>query len=386
MKSKEQFGFETRAIHEGQEPDPTTGAIMTPVYLTSTFVQSSPGVHKGYEYSRSHNPTRKAYEACVASLESGTYGFAFASGLSASMIALQLINSGDHVVAGDDMYGGTFRLFDKVLKPNGYEFSYVDLTDASNLEGAIQKNTKMLWLETPTNPMLKLVDVEALAKKAHAKGLIVVVDNTFMSPYFQRPLELGADIVVHSSTKYINGHSDVVGGVIVTNDPKLSEKIAFYSNAVGPIASPFDSFLSMRSLKTLAVRMRAHQENAMAVARFLKTHPKIEKSIYPGLSDHPQHQLAKSQMHGFGGMVSTVIKGKLPEARKFLESLRVFSLAESLGGVESLVNHPAIMTHASVPPETRARLGISDTLIRLSVGIETQADLLADLEQALAKV
>jgi cystathionine gamma-lyase len=359
---------------------------MTPVYLTSTFVQSSPGVHKGYEYSRSHNPTRKAYEACVASLESGTYGFAFASGLSASMIALQLINSGDHVVAGDDMYGGTFRLFDKVLKPNGYEFSYVDLTDASNLEGAIQKNTKMLWLETPTNPMLKLVDVEALAKKAHAKGLIVVVDNTFMSPYFQRPLELGADIVVHSSTKYINGHSDVVGGVIVTNDPKLSEKIAFYSNAVGPIASPFDSFLSMRSLKTLAVRMRAHQENAMAVARFLKTHPKIEKSIYPGLSDHPQHQLAKSQMHGFGGMVSTVIKGKLPEARKFLESLRVFSLAESLGGVESLVNHPAIMTHASVPPETRARLGISDTLIRLSVGIETQADLLADLEQALAKV
>lgn len=386
MKSKTQFGFETRAIHEGQEPDPTTGAIMTPVYLTSTFVQSSPGVHKGYEYSRSHNPTRKAYEACVASLESGKYGFAFASGLSASMIALQLINSGDHVVAGDDMYGGTFRLFDKVLKPNGYKFSYVDLTKVSNLDDAIQKNTKMLWLETPTNPMLKLVDVAALVKKAHAKGLIVVVDNTFMSPYFQRPLELGADIVVHSSTKYLNGHSDVVGGVIVTNDQKLSERLAFYSNAVGPIASPFDSFLSMRSLKTLAVRMRAHQENAMAVAKFLEKQKKVERAIYPGLPDHPQHKLAKSQMHGFGGMVSMVIKGKLPEARKFLESLRVFSLAESLGGVESLVNHPAIMTHASVPPETRAHLGISDTLIRLSVGIETQADLLADLEQALAKV
>ena len=378
------LGFETRAIHAGQDPDPTTGAIMTPVYLTSTYVQSSPGVHKGYEYSRSHNPTRKAYEACVASLEGGEFGFAFASGLSASMVVMQLIRSTDHVIAGDDMYGGTFRLFDKVLKPNGYDFTYADLTEPENLDRALKPNTKMLWIETPTNPMLKLVDIRALAERAHARGLIVVVDNTFMSPYFQRPLELGADLVVHSSTKYINGHSDVVGGVVAAKDKALAEKLAFYSNAVGPIASPFDSFLAMRSLKTLAVRMRAHEAGARVVAEFLARHPKVERAIYPGLPDHPQHALAKKQMSGFGGMVSFVIKGGLAQARGFLESVRIFSLAESLGGVESLVNHPAIMTHASVPPETRKALGISDSLIRLSVGIETQADLLKDLDQALA--
>ena len=380
------FGFETRAIHAGQSPDPTTGAIMTPVYLTSTYVQSSPGVHKGYEYSRTHNPTRKAYEDCIASLESGTHGFAFASGLAASMIVMQLIHSGDHVIAGDDMYGGTFRLFDKVLRPNGYQFTYVDLTEPANLDAAILSNTKMLWIETPTNPMLKMVDIQALVAKAHAKGLLVVVDNTFMSPYFQRPLEFGADVVVHSSTKYINGHSDVVGGVIVVNDNALAEKIFFYSNAVGPTGSAFDAFLSMRSLKTLAVRMQAHEKNAHTVAEYLSAHPKVKKAIYPGLKSHPQHELAKRQMTGFGGMVSFVLQGQIAETRRFLESVRIFSLAESLGGVESLVNHPAIMTHASVPAETRERLGISDSLIRLSVGIESIADIIADLEQALAKV
>ena len=383
--SDREFGFETRAIHAGQSPDPTTGAIMTPVYLTSTFVQSSPGVHKGYEYSRSHNPTRKAYEDCIASLEGGKHGFAFASGLSATMIAMQLLNAGDHVVAGDDMYGGTFRLFDKVLRPNGYEFTYVDLTKPENLDGAIKPNTKLLWLETPTNPMLKLVDIAALVERARAKGLLVAVDNTFMSPYFQRPLELGADIVVHSSTKYINGHSDVVGGVMVVNSPALAEKIFFFSNAVGPVGSTFDAFLCMRSLKTLAVRMQAHGKNAMAVAEVLSRHPKVERVIYPGLTSHPHHELAKRQMSGFGGMVSFVIRGGLGQARAFLENVRIFSLAESLGGVESLVNHPAIMTHASVPAETRKSLGISDSLIRLSVGIETQSDLLKDLDHALSK-
>lgn len=387
MKSDDKnLGFETRAIHAGQEPDPTTGAIMTPVYMTSTYVQASPGVHKGYEYSRSHNPTRKAYEACIASLEGGQHGFAFASGLSASTVLLQLFKAGDHVVAGDDMYGGTFRLFDKVYRNNGFEFSYADLTNPANFDKAVKPNTKLLWLETPTNPMLKLVDIRALAAKAHERGILVAVDNTFMSPYFQRPLELGADLVVHSSTKYINGHSDVVGGVIVVNDKALAERLFFLSNAIGPIASPMDSYLAMRSLKTLAVRMRAHEENAKAVAKFLTTQKKIERVIYPGLPDHPQHELAKKQMSGFGGMVSFVLSGGLAQARTFLESVRIFSLAESLGGVESLVNHPAIMTHASVPPETRKALGISDSLIRLSVGIETQADLLKDLEQALSKV
>lgn len=385
-RPRETLGFETRAIHAGQSPDPSTGAIMTPVYLTSTYVQESPGRHRGYEYSRSHNPTRAAYEACLASLESGTHGFAFASGLSATMIAMQILKTGDHVVAGDDMYGGTFRLFDKVLRPNaGLDFSYVDVTRPEQFDAACTARTKMLWLESPTNPMLKLCDIRDLARRAHARGILVAVDNTFMSPYFQRPLELGADLVVHSSTKYINGHSDIVGGAIVTNRAELAERLAFYSNAVGPISSPFDAFLAMRSLKTLAVRMRAHAENAAEVAAFLEKHPKVERCIYPGLKSHPQHELAGRQMSGMGGMVSFVIKGALPEARRFMESVRVFSLAESLGGVESLVNFPAVMTHASVPPETRARLGITDTLIRLSVGIETAADLIADLEQALMK-
>jgi cystathionine gamma-lyase len=380
------LAFETRAIHAGQEPDPTTGAIMTPVYLTSTYVQSSPGVHRGYEYSRTHNPTRTAYEACIANLEGGTHGFAFASGLAATMIALQLIKSTDHVIAGDDMYGGTFRLFDKVFKPNGYQFSYVDLTQADNFERALQPNTRLLWLETPTNPMLKLADIEALCKKAHAKGVLVAVDNTFMSPYFQRPLELGADIVVHSSTKFINGHSDSVGGVMVVKDAGLAERIAFFSNAIGPIASPFDSFLAMRSLKTLAVRMKAHNENAAQIAEYLSKHSKVEKVIYPGLKNHPQHDLARRQMLGFGGIVTVLLKGGMPECRKFLESVKLFSLAESLGGVESLVNHPAIMTHASVPAETRKALGISDSLVRLSVGIESATDLIHDLELALAQM
>ncbi|MGZ3723387.1 MAG: trans-sulfuration enzyme family protein, partial [Bdellovibrionales bacterium] len=337
--------------------------------------------------SRSHNPTRKAFEDCVANLEGGTHGFAFASGLSATMIALQLLKSGDHVVAGDDMYGGTFRLFDKVLKPNsGLEFSYVDLTKPENLDAALKPNTKLLWLETPTNPMLKLADIAALAKKAHARGVVVAVDNTFMSPYFQRPLELGADIVVHSSTKFINGHSDIVGGVIVVKDNALAEKLFFYSNAIGPIASPFDSFLALRSLKTLPVRMRAHQVNAMAIAEHFAKHPKIERLIYPGLKSHPQHALANSQMSGHGGIVTLILKGGMNESRRFLEAVLVFSLAESLGGVESLVNHPAIMTHASVPAETRKALGISDALVRLSVGIETLEDLISDLDQALAAI
>jgi len=386
MSSHKEQGFETRAIHAGQEPDPTTGAIMTPIYMSSTYVQQSPGVHKGYEYSRSHNPTRKAYENCIASLENGNFGYAFASGLSATVVLLQMFKAGDHIVAGDDMYGGTFRLFDKIYRNNGFEFSYADLTNPDNFDKVVTPKTKLLWLESPTNPMLKLVDIAVLAKKAHARGILVAVDNTFMSPYFQRPLDLGADLVVHSSTKYLGGHSDVIGGVIVGRDKALEERLFFLSNAMGPIASPFDAFLAMRSLKTLAVRMRAHQENALAVAQFMKTQNKVQKVIYPGLADHPQHELAKRQMSGFGGIVTVVLKGGMNETRRFLESVRIFSLAESLGGVESLVNHPAIMTHASVPVETRNALGISDSLVRLSVGIETQSDLIRDLEQALAQI
>ncbi len=380
------FGFETRAIHAGQEPDPSTGAIMTPVYLTSTYVQESPGKHKGYEYSRTKNPTRKAYEDCIANLEGGKFGFAFTSGCAASTTVLHLLKSGDHIVAGDDMYGGTFRLFDKVLRHNGLEFSYVDLTNPKNLEKALKKNTKMVWIETPTNPMLKLSDIKKISDQARKAKAITAVDNTFMSPYFQKPLSLGADIVVHSTTKYIGGHSDMVGGAAICNSPDLAEKLAFLSNSMGGIASPFDSFIALRSLKTLPVRMKAHEENAMAVAKFLEDHKKVEKVIYPGLKSHPQHELAKKQMTGFGGMITFYLKGGLDEARGFLESVRVFSLAESLGGVESLIEHPAIMTHASVPPENRKKLGISDNLVRLSVGIESQEDLINDLKSALSKV
>ncbi|MFS4458825.1 cystathionine gamma-synthase [Bdellovibrio sp. HCB2-146] len=385
MKNTDQLGFATRAIHAGQAPDPTTGAIMTPVYLTSTYVQESPGVHKGWEYSRTHNPTRRAYENCMASLESGKYGFAFASGCAATTTILHFLKQGDHVIAMDDMYGGTFRLFDKILKHNGIEFSFVDLTSPDGFEKAVKPNTKMVWLETPTNPTLKLVDIKKIAAQAKARNIITAVDNTFMSPYFQRPLELGADIVVHSATKYIGGHSDVVGGIAVTSREDLAEKMQFLSNGMGGIQGPFDSFMCLRSLKTLPLRMKAHQENAMAVARFLESHPKVDKVIYPGLSSHPQHALAKEQMHGFGGMITFYIKGGMDGARKFLENVKVFSLAESLGGVESLIEHPAIMTHASVPPENRKALGIDDSLIRLSVGIEDINDLLADLRQAFDK-
>ena len=377
------YGFETRAIHAGQNPDPTTGAIMTPVYLTSTFVQSSPGKHLGWEYSRTHNPTRRAYEQCLASLEGGKHGFAFASGCSATTVVLHLLDAGDEIVAGDDMYGGTFRLFDKVLSRHGLKFKYVDLTQPDALSAAITAKTKMIWLETPTNPTLKIFDIAAIAKVAHSKGAYLAVDNTFMSPYFQRPLELGADIVVHSTTKYVNGHSDVVGGAAVVKSEELAEKLAFLSNSMGPVASPMDSFLAMRSLKTLAVRMKAHQENAMAVAQFLENHSKVDSVVYPGLKSHPQYELAKRQMSGSGGMITFYIKGGLSAARNMLEKVKVFSLAESLGGVESLIEHPAIMTHASVPENIRKQLGIDDRLIRLSVGIESQKDLLNDLEQAL---
>lgn len=386
MKDTQQMGFATRAIHAGQSPDPTTGAIMTPVYLTSTFVQESPGVHKGWEYSRSHNPTRKAYEDCMASLESGKYGFAFASGCAATTTVLHMLKSGDHVIAMDDMYGGTFRLFDKILKHNGIEFSFVDLTNPEVFAKTVKPNTKMVWLETPTNPTLKLVDIKKIAAAAKAKGIITAVDNTFMSPYFQRPIELGADIVVHSATKYIGGHSDVVGGIAVCSRPEIAEKIAFLSNSMGGIQGPFDSFMCLRSLKTLPLRMKAHQENAMAVAKFLEGHAKVEKVIYPGLASHPQHALAKEQMHGFGGMITFYIKGGMDQARKLLENVKVFALAESLGGVESLIEHPAIMTHASVPAENRKALGIDDTLIRLSVGVEDLNDLLNDLKSAFDKV
>lgn len=384
-KMNDNLGFSTRAIHAGQTPDPTTGAIMTPVYMTSTYVQESPGVHKGWEYSRTHNPTRKAYENCLANLEGGKFGFAFASGCAATTTILHLIKGGEHVIAMDDMYGGTFRLFDKVLRHDGMEFTFTDLTKVENFEKAIKPNTKLVWLETPTNPTLKLVDIKKIAAIAKAKGILVAVDNTFMSPYFQRPLELGADIVVHSATKYIGGHSDVVGGIAVTSRQDLAEKLQFLSNSMGGVQGPFDSFMCLRSLKTLPLRMKAHQENAMAIARFLESHPKVEKVIYPGLESHPQHALAREQMHGFGGMITFYIKGGLESARKFLENVNVFALAESLGGVESLIEHPAIMTHASVPPENRKALGIDDSLIRLSVGIEDINDLLGDLKSAFDK-
>ena len=386
MKLPEKTGFRTRAIHAGQVPDPTTGAIMTPIYLTTTFVQESPGVHKGYDYSRAGNPTRTAYEACLASLESGKYGFAFASGCAATTTIIHTLKAGDHVIAGDDMYGGTFRLFDKVFKHKGIEFSYIDLTKAENFKSAVKPNTKMVWLETPTNPILKLVDVRKIAAMAREKNVMSIVDNTFMSPYFQRPLELGADVAMHSTTKYLNGHSDIVGGALVTSRDDLKESLAFLGKSLGTTPSAFDCFLGMRSLKTLPVRMEAHAKSAQVIAEFLEGHPKIEKVLYPGLKSHPQHQLAKEQMLGMGGMITFFIKGGLNEARKLLESVRIFALAESLGGVESLIEHPAIMTHASVPAENRKALGIDDRLIRVSVGIEDLEDLLADLKQALDKV
>jgi len=378
-------GFATRAIHVGQPPDPTTGAIMMPIYATSTYVQDSPGVHKGYEYSRSQNPTRMAFEACIADLENGAQGYAFASGLAAAGTILELLQSGDHVIAMDDMYGGTYRLFENVRKRSaGLEFSYVDLSDPAALEAAIRPNTRMVWAESPTNPLLRLVDFEALATIARRHRLLTVADNTFASPYVQRPIDFGFDIVMHSTTKYLNGHSDVVGGVVVVRDDKeLREQLAYLHNAVGSIAGPFDSFLVMRSLKTLPLRMRQHSENAMAVAEFLDGHAKVKQVHYPGLSSHPQHDLARRQMDTFGGMVTAILEGGLKESRRFLERTELFALAESLGGVESLIEHPAIMTHASIPPEMRAELGISDSLVRLSVGVEDVDDLIADLDDAL---
>lgn len=377
------FGFETRAIHAGQAPDPSTGAIMTPIYLSSTFVQESPGVHKGYEYSRTKNPTRAAYEECLASLEGGKFGFAFSSGCAATTTVAHLLPPGSHIIAGDDMYGGTFRLFQRVLAERGLEFSYVDLTRVENFEAAIKANTKLVWLETPTNPTLKLVDIQAVSLIAKPKGILVSVDNTFMSPYLQQPIKLGADLVVHSATKYIGGHSDLVGGAVVTGREDVGEKLAFLSNSLGTSGSAFDAFMYLRSLKTLAVRMEAHQKNAMAIATMIESHPRVRKVVYPGLASHPQHALAKRQMRGPGGMITIYLDGDISHARRFLENVKVFSLAESLGGVESLIEHPAIMTHASVPAEQRKSLGIDDSLIRLSVGIETTQDLLADLDRAL---
>ena len=377
--------FDTLAIHAGQEPDPTTGAIMTPVYLTSTYVQAGPGEHKGYEYSRTKNPTRTALEGCLAALEGAKFGFAFASGLAATDALMHLLDAGDHVVCSDDVYGGTFRIFDKVFKRLGLTFSFVDLSKPGTLEAAITPKTRMIWLETPTNPTLKLVDLARVAEIARARKITTVCDNTFLSPYFQRPLEFGIDVVVHSTTKYINGHSDTVGGFIATSDAELAPRIAFLQNAVGGVPSAMDSFLVLRGVKTLHVRMARHEQNAMKVAEFLQGHPKAGHVVYPGLPSHPQHGLAKKQMKGFGGMLTFEIKGGLPAARKFLKAVKVFACAESLGGVESLIEHPAIMTHASVPPETRAALGISDGFIRLSVGIEDVQDLIDDLTQAFAE-
>ncbi len=380
-------GFATRAIHAGQSPDPTTGAIMTPIYATSTYVQEAPGEHKGFEYSRSHNPTRFALEDCVADLENGAAGFAFASGLAAMGTILELLDSGDHVIAMDDLYGGSYRLFENVRRRSaGLEFSFVDLSDPANLEAALTPKTKMIWVESPTNPLLKMVDLGAIAVFAKAHGLIAVCDNTFCSPVVQRPLDHGIDIVMHSTTKYLNGHSDVVGGIAVVGDGRdgLRERLGYLQNAVGAVAGPFDSFLVLRALKTLPVRMQRHCENAAAVAAFLEAHPKIEKVYYPGLASHPQHALAQRQMHGCGGMVTAVLKGGLDDARRFLGRCELFALAESLGGVESLIEHPAIMTHASIPKEIRESLGISDGLVRLSVGIEEVDDLIAELKAALA--
>ena len=380
------WGLGTRAIHGGQAPDPSTGAVMVPIYATSTYAQASPGVHQGFEYSRTHNPTRFAWERCVASLEGGARGFAFASGLAATATILDLLDSGDHVIAMDDLYGGSYRLFERVRRRSaGLDFEYVDLTDATALEAAITPRTKLVWVETPTNPLLKIVDLAAVSAIARKRGLLVVVDNTFASPALQRPLEHGADLVMHSATKYLNGHSDMVGGIVVVGDnAELADRLAFLQNSVGAVQGPFDSFLALRGAKTLHLRMRAHCENAMALARFLQAHPAVDKVIYPGLDSHPQHALATRQMHGFGGMLSICLAGGFDEARRFCERLELFTLAESLGGVESLVNHPAVMTHASIPPERRAALGVGDNLVRLSVGIESIDDLVADVAEALS--
>jgi cystathionine beta-lyase/cystathionine gamma-synthase len=382
---KKQHEFATRAIHAGQEPDPSTGAVMTPIYATSTYVQESPGKHKGYDYSRSINPTRLAYEKCIADLESGTRGFAFASGLAGMATVLEVLESGSHVVVSDDLYGGTFRLFDRVRRRSAnLDFTYVDLTDAEDFGRAIKPNTRMVWIETPSNPLLKMIDLDAIAKIARKRKIISVCDNTFATPWIQRPIENGFDIVVHSATKYLNGHSDLVGGVVVVGDKKeLVDQIAFLQNSVGAIASPFDSFLVLRSLKTLSLRMERHCANALEIARWLEEQREVKSVRYPGLKSHPQHNLARQQMRGFGGIVTVILKDDLAATKRFLENTHLFSLAESLGGVESLVNHPALMTHASVPKEQREKLGVTDSLVRLSVGVEDVRDLVDDLKSAL---
>jgi cystathionine gamma-lyase len=386
-----QHGFATRVIHAGQSPDPTTGAIMPPIYATSTYVQQSPGVHKGLDYGRSHNPTRWALERCVADLENGSAAFAFASGLAAISTTLELLDANSHIVSGDDVYGGTFRLFERVrTRSAGHRFSFVDLTDPARLLAALQPDTRMVWVETPTNPLLRLADLRAIADICRERGILSVADNTFASPWVQRPLELGFDVVVHSTTKYLNGHSDVIGGVAIVgrearHEP-LRERLGFLQNSVGAIAGPFDSFLTLRGVKTLALRMERHCSSALALAQWLEGQPQVARVHYPGLASHPQHELARRQMNGFGGMISIDLRTDLAGTRRFLEAVEIFALAESLGGVESLIEHPAIMTHATIPVETRARLGIGDGLVRLSVGVEDLEDLRADLQQALQKI
>jgi O-succinylhomoserine (thiol)-lyase len=376
--------FATKAIHAGQEPDPSTGAVMTPIFQTATYAQAGLGENKGFEYSRTDNPTRSALQECIAALEGGRHGLAFASGMAAETAILSLLSAGDHIVSCDDLYGGSYRIFERVMRRYNVETSYVAAGDLAAYEKAIRPNTKMVWLETPTNPLLRLIDIQAVTEIAHRHKLMVVVDNTFASPYFQQPLKLGADIVVHSTTKYINGHSDVIGGALVLNDETAYEAIKFYQNAAGGVPAPFDSWLTLRGIKTLAVRMRQHEENARAVARFLQEHPRVEKVYYPGLPSHPDYELARRQMSGFGGMVSFQFKGTYADVTAMVRRFKVFALAESLGGVESLVCHPASMTHGSIPKDIRESHGLTDTLLRLSIGIEDIEDILADLERALA--
>ncbi|MSP92727.1 MAG: cystathionine gamma-synthase [Myxococcales bacterium] len=375
--------FETMAIHAGQDPEARTGAVVVPIYQTSTFAQPAPGEHLGHEYSRTSNPTRDALQTCLAALEGGSRGLAFSSGLAATHAVIALLDAGDHVVAMDDMYGGTFRQFDKVWRRHGLQFTYIDLRDPAAFDAAVQPNTKLLWLETPTNPLLKLVDIAELSRRAHAHGLLVVVDNTFATPWLQRPLDLGADIALHSTTKYIGGHSDVVGGAVVVKDADLGARIAFVQNANGGTPGPFDSWLTLRGLKTLPLRMERHCQNALAVATWLEQHPRVRQVIYPGLASFAQRELAQRQMKAGGGMITAFLDGDLAHARRFLSAVKVFTLAESLGGVESLIEHPAIMTHASIPPERRRAIGIDDTLVRLSVGVEHVDDQVGDLEAGL---
>ncbi len=381
--SPDKFGFDTRAVHAGQSPDPSTGAVITPIVLSTTFEHSSPGQHQGFDYSRCGNPTRAVYEECIANLEGARFGFANASGTVGVTTIMHLLQSGDHVVAGDDMYAGMYRLFEQIFKKNGISFSYVDLSDSKLLEAAMRPETRMVWIETPTNPLMKMVDIRELADISHAHGALLAVDNTFMSPYFQQPLALGADLVMHSSTKYINGHSDLIGGVLITDNEELAERLTFLANAVGGIQSAFDAYLCLRSLKTLGIRMRAHDSNARTLAAHLETHPAVERVMYPGLTSHPQHDLALKQMSGMGGMISIFLKGGLPAVNSMLKSVKVFTLAESLGGVESLISHPPTMTHLSLPEDVRLSLGITDNLVRLSVGIENVEDIIDDLDRAL---